>query len=52
MNVDIVTISIEKETLKKLDDYIKKIGCGANRSGFINESVKYYLKIRGGINFL
>lgn len=43
-----VMISFQERTLMKMDEHRSDIGAGATRSGFVNEAVEYYLKIRRG----
>ena len=48
-NTKVITIAINKKTLLKVTEYIEDLGAGSTRSGFINDAIEYYLKIRRGL---
>lgn len=46
MRKEQISININKDVLNILDNYVKNIGMGANRSCFIEEAVVYYLNFK------
>lgn len=39
-----IGVTIPPEVLKGMDSYVKKVGMGATRSGFVAESIQFYLE--------
>jgi len=43
-NKRVLTVSIDKDLLKDMDEKLNIVGMGSNRSGFINTALKQYLE--------
>jgi len=44
-----VLIVINQSLLTRIDDEVKILGHGANRSAYICEALEYYLKVKRGV---
>jgi len=44
-----ILITVNKNLIIRVDEYIERVGCGSTRSAFFREAAEYYLTIKRGL---